>query len=82
MTRICPEAAIRDAMDDATFWEHVLQPDTPPMDYDGPDLDDDPPDDGLPVRADPCPECGEVGACSWDAEGRPLIHALRAEDCT
>lgn len=22
-----------------------------------------------------CPECGEVGACAYDAEGRPLIHA-------
>lgn len=23
----------------------------------------------------PCPECGERGACAWDDEGRPLIHA-------
>lgn len=29
----------------------------------------------LGLTADPCPECGAVGACGWDDEGRPLIHA-------
>ena len=24
--------------------------------------------------ATPCPECGELGACAYDAEGRPMIH--------
>ena len=28
----------------------------------------------------PCPECGERGACAYDAEGRPLIHVAQDED--
>lgn len=46
------------------------------------DLDDYDPADDLPVvslDAGPCPECGEPGACSYDAEGRPLIHALSGD---
>lgn len=31
------------------------------------------------MSSEPCPECGEHGACAWDSEGRPLIHALGAE---
>ena len=27
-----------------------------------------------PPTVDPCPVCGSLGACSNDAEGRPLIH--------
>lgn len=34
----------------------------------------------IQLSAEPCRECGEVGACAWDAEGRPLIHANGAED--
>lgn len=26
------------------------------------------------LDAEPCPACGASGACSWDANGRPLIH--------
>lgn len=41
---------------------------------DEPGLDDD----GL---IPPCPVCGEAGACGYDAEGRPMIHAdLMDED--
>lgn len=43
-----------------------------PEPNDGPDLD-------APLGGEPCPECGEAGACAWDAEGRPLIHALSGE---
>ncbi len=28
----------------------------------------------------PCPECGQVGACAYDTEGRPLIHATNTEE--
>jgi hypothetical protein len=27
----------------------------------------------------PCPVCGELGACGYDAEGRPMIHAIPAD---
>lgn len=27
-----------------------------------------------------CPLCGEAGACGYDTEGRPLIHAIDDED--
>ncbi|HEY9411792.1 MAG TPA: hypothetical protein VIP77_19590 [Jiangellaceae bacterium] len=30
--------------------------------------------DDEPPTVDPCPVCGAAGACSYDAEGRPLIH--------
>jgi hypothetical protein len=28
----------------------------------------------------PCATCGEPGACGYDAEGRPMIHAVWLED--
>jgi hypothetical protein len=28
----------------------------------------------------PCPICGEEGPCGYDAEDRPLIHPIPAED--
>lgn len=47
------------------------------------DPDDDPnaprPDDDL-LYPDPCPECGQVGPCSYDAEGRAPIHVTTEED--
>jgi hypothetical protein len=80
---LCPEAELRDAMDDGEFWAHVFGQDGPDQDY---DPDDDP---NLPDRAeyemeqrlaDPCPECGQSGACAYDAEGRPMIHAVEDDD--
>jgi hypothetical protein len=75
---LCPEADMRDAMTDAEFWEHVarnLGADFEPFD-DGTDVD-------VAVADSPCAECGEAGACAYDAEGRPLIHATwLAEDDT
>ncbi len=32
------------------------------------------------ARGGPCPDCGAPGACGWDSEGRPLIHATGADD--
>jgi hypothetical protein len=39
--------------------------------------------ESLPVTSldtKPCLECGEAGACAYDSEGRPLIHAEVTED--
>jgi len=63
---LCPEADLRDAMPDDDFWNHVLGQ---------VELDDaEPPVDLVPLDVEPCPVCGEQGACAYDAEGRPLIH--------
>ncbi|EYR64267.1 hypothetical protein N866_13530 [Actinotalea ferrariae CF5-4] len=70
---VCPESAARAAMGDGEFWEHVLQRPGHEFEVDGPDLE-------VQVSRDPCPECGEPGACAWDSEGRPLIHASDGAD--
>lgn len=70
----CPEAAKREAMGDSEFWDYVLngiEPGTLPADGDDdyfwePEWDE-------PTSA--CPECGVIGACGYDQEGRPLIHS-------
>jgi hypothetical protein len=62
-----PEAA---AMSDADFWAHVY-PDDPE-----PDIDPYEGEPGPVGIADPCPECGAAGACGYDDEGRPMIHAV------
>ena len=68
---LCPEADMRDAMTDDEFWAHVAQ------NLAGPtwDMDDEGLDIDVQVAAVPCAECGEVGACAYDSEGRALIHA-------
>jgi hypothetical protein len=76
---LCPEAELRDAMTDSEFWEHVFpQPDPDPEDFDIPpevaaqwELDD--------RLATPCPECGQIGACAYDVDGRALIHVTETE---
>lgn len=73
---LCPEAQLRAAMTDGEFWAHVFQIDDHP-EYD-PDDDPNVPDLAeLEIErrlADPCPECGQLGACAYDADGRALIH--------
>lgn len=32
-----------------------------------------------PVFPIPCPVCGELTACSYDSEGRPLIHTVEED---
>lgn len=79
---LCPEAAERAAMSDGEFWERVgcnlgCSP--------GPDYEPDVPDhiQMADLRlSDPCPECGSRGACDYDAEGRPMIHATGDDDET
>ena len=63
---------------ECAFWRGVgCDCDRTGMDEDGPDhaaIDDD-------LAAvwgwQPCPECGQLGACGWDDEGRPMIHPTR-----
>lgn len=63
---LCPKADRRDAMTDTEFWNDV---------YPEPDCaDDGPPIEVVALTVEPCPVCGEQGACSYDAEGRPLIR--------
>ena len=69
---------MRDGMTDDEFWEHVATNLTAPSWDDG----DAGPEIDVAVRAEPCPLCGEAGACGYDAEGRALIHALDDPDTT
>ncbi len=69
---LCPEAAERAAMSDAEFWERVLATPVEPAEY-------DPAHEAIGPQLEPCPTCGERGACGWDAEGRPLIHTTEGE---
>lgn len=78
--RLCPEADERDAMSDSEFWERVggnLLGYDPVADYE-PDVPDRVEMAELHL-SDPCPECGSRGACGWDEQGRPMIHATEAE---
>jgi acetone carboxylase gamma subunit len=34
----------------------------------------------ITARWTPCPECGELGACGFDAEGRPMVHVTADEE--
>ena len=71
---LCPEADARDAMSDADFWAHVY----PQEEYDGPSYNGM--DDQAIGPLAYCEMCGSVGACAFDAEGRPLIHPITEED--
>lgn len=71
---LCPEAGLRDGMSDADFWAHVFRQPDQWVDDDGLDLDQ------TTNQDKPCPLCGELGACGYDADGRPLLHALDGED--
>lgn len=75
---LCGEADLRDAMSDEDFWAHVYSRVGPRLE----DPWDEGPGDPLTIEngvTNPCPECGGYGACAYDAEGRPMIHA-RTED--
>jgi hypothetical protein len=67
---LCPEAGKRAAMSDDEFWAYVSSDLGTPLPFDEPADGLDDVDSGSP-----CPECGESGACAYDAEGRPMIHA-------
>ena len=65
---------MRSVMTDAEFWEHVFG--GAPME---PEVDFDADDDADRIRV-PCSLCGEFGACGYDEQGRPLIHATDEAD--
>ena len=71
---LCREAAFREGLSDPEFWERVLLGGKAP----GPDYDIDL-DDIEQMTSSPCPECGQTGACAYDAEGRPMIHTTEDE---
>jgi hypothetical protein len=67
---LCPEADERDAMTDDEFWERVGEN----LGFTVVVIAEGEPEQ---VQiATPCPTCGSDGACAYDSEGRPLIHAV------
>ena len=83
MTADLPPCTVRDAraaMTDDEFWHDVARGlEQPPYQSDDPHGDYYDPDPALALP-DPCPTCGELGACGYDAEGRPMIHTSPRED--
>lgn len=72
------ECGVRDeraAMDDDMFWAHVAESLAGPNGYDADDFD-------VPIsnQGEPCTECGETGACGYDAEGRAMVHITIDDD--
>lgn len=72
---ICAEAELRSKMTDDEFWSHVFMRDVLP-EFDPPEVSGDEPIE----PDDECSECGAAGACAYDAEGRPMIHATGYRD--
>lgn len=74
-TPLCPEGRGRSLMSDDDFWAHVLLGEQPEY------FEDDEPDlDQTTGQNEPCPECGERGACGYDMEGRPMIHTTQDDE--
>lgn len=75
---LCPEHDLRAAMSDDDFWAHVY----PQGEHEdeGPNLLDAEDMVALSSIDTPCSECGVVGACAYDAEGRALIHVTEEDD--
>lgn len=70
----CSSRARRAALTDEAFWVDVADSILGPSDID--DIDDI---DVATLTGDPCPVCGEYGACMADAEGRLLVHVIDPE---
>ncbi len=66
----CPATRRRAGMTDEEFWEDVGN--SIQGTADGAELVEVYPEFVLDTT---CPLCGAYGACAWDANGRPLIHA-------
>jgi hypothetical protein len=66
-------------MSDGEFWDRVAESFGVGGGPDEPDFDDmEPTDEEL--RRPPCEVCGSIGACGYDTEGLPLIHAIAPDD--
>ena len=66
---LCPEADHRASLSDDDFWAYVFRNDQPEFDDDVEYIDEE-----LSNQFSPCSECGEMGPCGYDFEGRPLYH--------
>jgi hypothetical protein len=65
---ICPESEFRANLNDQVFWAYVLN-----RHQEG----DNEFFEGLAeevLDSIPCKECGSIGACGYDSEGRAMIH--------
>lgn len=71
---LCPDREYRESLSEDEFWDYVLLGQRP-GEYVEPEPDDDL-DEYVTFAGtfDACPECGEIDACGYDAEGRPMIH--------
>lgn len=76
---LCPEAETRAAMTDDEFWDHVFNKPIPETWDTEPSVIDQEDIVNLSHLANPCPECGQWGACAYDAEGRAMIHVTTEE---
>lgn len=78
----CDVQIRRAGMTEDEFWTDVanvlIGEQRPPLPYEESDDDFEPPRTELDMG--PCPECGESGACAYDALGRPLIHPTRVDE--
>lgn len=82
MIHHCTSRARRGPLSDDDFWADVADALLSPAwqdidDIAWQDIDDI---DLATMTGDPCPECGEYGACMTDAQGRKLIHVVDPED--
>jgi hypothetical protein len=73
---LCPEAEPRDALTEGQFWENIARSVQLAPDYDLNDVGQDCETDEIDTQlaSTPCPVCGSYGACSYDLDGRALIH--------
>lgn len=78
----CSKRETRALMSNDEYWEDValslgfsVIPDDCDYDGEGPGLDIT-----LSLVTEPCEVCGANGACGYDSEGRPMIHATQGED--
>lgn len=78
----CASSPEAQALSGAEFWDAVYSQHQRPYEPEEPD-EIELLEMGYVNRLDiapPCPECGGHGACAYDDEGRPLIHAVKDHD--
>ena len=74
----CDEHDYRESLSDGDFWSLVLlgsvdRPEVEP-EYDPEDFE------VHGIIPTPCPECGQTGACGYDADGRAYVHVTEEAD--
>lgn len=68
---LCPEQDERESEDELDFWQRIADNLNPPPPFEDPD---DAGELDVQVSREACRVCGELGACAYDSEGRPMIH--------